>query len=128
MDLTSLIGRPDSYLQGKLSEAGDVDYYDINLRWYRALSMAEQYNQDITITLDHIPEGCDYELILYDENGNQVGIGKDNGQGRNIINFSRISTSLQDGIPLKAVSITGLEIMYRITSRYQIYRKRCCKI
>ena len=81
IDLTSLIGRPDSYLQGKLSEVGDVDYYDINLRWYRALSIADQYNQDITITLDHIPAGCDYEMILYDENGNQVGIGKNNGQG-----------------------------------------------
>ena len=31
---------------------------------------------DITITLDHIPEGCDYEMVLYDEEGNQVGIGK----------------------------------------------------
>lgn len=41
--------------------------------------MKETYNKDITITLDHIPEGCDYEMVLYDEEGNQVGIGKDNG-------------------------------------------------
>ena len=39
----------------------------------------EYTDKDITITLDHIPEGCDYEMVLYDEEGNQVGIGKDNG-------------------------------------------------
>ena len=33
------------------------------------------------MTLDHIPEGCDYDLILYDGDGNQVGIGQDNGNG-----------------------------------------------
>lgn len=33
------------------------------------------------MTLDHIPEGCDYDLILYDGDGNQVGIGRDNGNG-----------------------------------------------
>ena len=33
------------------------------------------------MTLDHIPEGCDYDLVLYDGDGNQVGIGRDNGNG-----------------------------------------------
>lgn len=33
------------------------------------------------MTLDHIPEGCDYDLVLYDGDGNQVGIGQDNGNG-----------------------------------------------
>ena len=41
----------------------------------------DTYNKDITIILDHIPEGCDYEMVLYDEEGNQVGIGKENGNG-----------------------------------------------
>ena len=81
LDLTYLIDKPDGYLQGKLSELGDVDYYGFSLLWYRSLSKVDKYNLDITITLDHIPEGCDYELVLYDENGNQVGIGTDNGQG-----------------------------------------------
>ena len=81
LDLTYLIDKPDGYLQGKLSEPGDVDYYGFSLLWYRSLSKVDKYNLDITITLDHIPEGCDYELVLYDENGNQVGIGTDNDQG-----------------------------------------------
>ena len=33
------------------------------------------------VSNDHIPEGCDYEMVLYDEEGNQVGIGKENGNG-----------------------------------------------
>ena len=81
LDLTYLIDKPDGYLQGKLSDTEDVDYYGFSLLWYRSLSKADQYNLDVTITLDHIPAGCDYELFLYDENGNQVGIGADNGEG-----------------------------------------------
>ena len=82
LDLTALINKPDGYLKGSLSDTEDVDYYEFNITEYRALSFAKDtYNRDITITLDHIPEGCNYEMVLYDEEGNQVGIGKDNGNG-----------------------------------------------
>ena len=50
-----------------------MDYYEFNITEYRALSFAKDtYNRDITITLDHIPEGCDYEMVLYDEEGIRV--------------------------------------------------------
>lgn len=79
LDLTALINKPDGYLKGSLSDTEDVDYYEFNITEYRALSFAKDtYNKDITIILDHIPEGCDYEMVLYDEEGNQVGIGKEN--------------------------------------------------
>lgn len=82
LDLTALIRRPGEYLQGKLSDVQDVDYYKFNISEYRGLSIAsDKYNLDVTITLDHVPEECEYELILYDEKGRQVGIGKDNGNG-----------------------------------------------
>lgn len=82
LDLTSLINKPDGYLKGTLSDIWDVDYYRFSVAEYKMLSAAsDKYNLDITITLDHIPEGCDYELILYDVDGNQVGIGTDNGEG-----------------------------------------------
>ena len=82
LDLTALINKPDGYLKGSLSDTEDVDYYEFNITEYRALSFAKgTYNRDITITLDHIPEGYDYEMVLYDEEGNQVGIGKENGNG-----------------------------------------------
>ena len=82
LDLTALINKLDGYLKGSLSDTEDVDYYEFNITEYRALSFAKDtYNKDITITLDHIPEGCDYEMVLYDEEGNQVGIGKENGNG-----------------------------------------------
>lgn len=82
LDLTALINKPDGYLKRNLSDTQDVDYYKFNITEYRALSFAKDtYNKDITITLDHIPEGCDYEMVLYDEEGNQVGIGKEKGNG-----------------------------------------------
>lgn len=82
LDLTYLINKPDGYLQGKLSDTDDADYYKFNIGMYRTLRGAsEKYDLDFTITLDNIPEGCDYDLILYDGDGNQVGIGQDNGNG-----------------------------------------------
>lgn len=82
LDLTYLIDKPDGYLQGKLSDTDDVDYYEFNVALYRGFGVAsDKYNNYIIVTLDHIPEGCDYDLILYDGDGNQVGIGQDNGNG-----------------------------------------------
>lgn len=82
LDLTALINKPDGYLQGSLSDSWDCDYYKFNIAEYRNLGfVTDKYNVDITVTLDHIPAGCEYELILYDKEGNQVGIGKDNGNG-----------------------------------------------
>lgn len=82
LDLTSLINKPDGYLQGRLSDKGDADYYKFNIAEYRISGVvSDKYNLGLTVTLDHIPEGCDYDLILYDGDGNQVGIGQDNGSG-----------------------------------------------
>jgi len=82
LDLTSLINKPDGYLQGKLSDTDDADYYKFNIAEYRILgTVSDKHDLDITVTLDHIPEGCDYDLVLYDGDGNQVGIGQDNGSG-----------------------------------------------
>lgn len=82
LDLTSLINKPDGYLQGRLSDVDDADYYQFNIAEYRILgTVSDKHNLDITVTLDHIPEGCDYDLVLYDGDGNQVGIGQDNGNG-----------------------------------------------
>ncbi len=82
LDLTSIINKPDGYLQGRLSDGDDVDYYRFNTAEYRMSGTVDnKHNLDITVTLDHIPEGCDYDLVLYDGDGNQVGIGRDNGNG-----------------------------------------------
>ena len=82
LDLTTLINKPDGYLQGRLSDVDDADYYQFNIAEYRILGIvSDKRNLDITVTLDHIPEGCDYDLVLYDGDGNQVGIGRDNGNG-----------------------------------------------
>ena len=83
LDLTYLIDRSDGYLKGRLSDVEDVDYYEFNIIEYRIQNvlLLGKYNLNLQITLDHIPEGCDYNLVLYDSEGNQVGIGVDNGNG-----------------------------------------------
>ena len=60
----------------------DADYYQFNIAEYRILgTVSDKRNLDITVILAHIPEGCDYDIVLYDGDGNQVGIGRDNGNG-----------------------------------------------
>ena len=82
LDLTTLINKPDGYLQGWLSDVDDADYYQFNIAEYRILgTVSDKRNLDITVILAHIPEGCDYDIVLYDGDGNQVGIGRDNGNG-----------------------------------------------
>lgn len=81
LDLSSLISTEGGYLKGNLSDINDVDYFKFSIASYRNLNMVEQYNKDIVITLDNVPEDCNYDIILYDENGNQVGVGVDNGKG-----------------------------------------------
>ena len=81
LDLSSLIEYEGGYLKGNLSDLNDVDYFKFSVASYRNLNMIEQYNKDIIITLDNIPKDCNYEIILYDENGNQVGIGTENENG-----------------------------------------------
>ncbi len=82
LDLTTLINKPDGYLQGRLSDVDDADYYQFNIAEYRILgTVSDKRNLDITVILAHIPEGCDYDIVLYDGDGNQVGIGRDNGNG-----------------------------------------------
>lgn len=84
LNLSSIIGT-DGYLKGSLSSSSDVDYYEFSLGIQRLLGMSERYNYDTVIKLDNIPEGCDYNIILYDQNGNQVGVGRDDGNGGKII-------------------------------------------
>lgn len=80
-DVSALLGNKDSYLTGKLDSDSDVDYYIFTYaqkRFYSRMGISS----DITISLEDIPEGSDYELTIYDTYGNQVGMAKDVGNGR----------------------------------------------
>ncbi len=77
-DLNTLIGNKDSYLEGTLSHNGDVDYYSFSYQqkgFYSRMGISSQ----ITIRLENIPEGCNYNLIVYDMYGNQIGTAKTDG-------------------------------------------------
>ena len=52
LDLTTLINKPDGYLQGWLSDVDDADYYQFNIAEYRILgTVSDKHNLDITVTL-----------------------------------------------------------------------------
>ena len=79
-DLGILTGNRDSYLEGKLNSADDVDCYAFSYI-QRAAYEAFGISSKITIRLENLTEGCDYDLLVYDKAGNQIGIAQKNSDG-----------------------------------------------
>lgn len=61
-----------------LTEKNDVDYLKIDA--------GSQYlnRRPVFITMK-VPEGCDYNMTIYNRDGNQVGMATDNGDGTKTI-------------------------------------------
>ncbi len=55
LDLTTLINKPDGYLQGRLSDADDADYYQFNIAEYRILGTVSDKHKYESIVE---PAGC----------------------------------------------------------------------
>ena len=74
-DLGILLQNRDSYLEGKLDSNGDTDCYSFS---YAQRSFYEKMGvkTEVKIRLENIPEGCDYDLVVYDAQGNQIGIAR----------------------------------------------------
>lgn len=74
-DLSMLIGggNTNSYFTGKLSSVMDVDYFHID-------TTSQISRRPVIINME-IPEGVDYDLTVYDEKGNQVGMAVKNEDG-----------------------------------------------
>ena len=134
LDLTSLINKPDGYLQGRLSDVDDADYYQFNIAEYRILgTVSDKRNLDITVTLDHIPEGCDYDLVLYDGDGNQVGIGRDNGNGGKSVTVPNwnlenreytVKVLAKDGSPVNAEEYYHLSFQTKQAANDNVLRQQ----
>lgn len=79
-DLGILLQNRDSYLEGKLDSNGDTDCYSFS---YAQRSFYEKMGvkTEVKIRLENIPEGCDYDLVVYDAQGNQIGIARDTEDG-----------------------------------------------
>lgn len=75
-DLSLLVaGRnADSYFSGSMSSAYDADYFHVDTT-SQILS-----RRPVIITME-MPEGADYDLSVYDEQGNQVGMAVRNEDG-----------------------------------------------
>ena len=74
-DLSMLIGggNTKSFFTGKLSSATDVDYFHVD-------TTSQISRRPVIINME-MPEGADYDLMVYDENGNQVGMAVENEDG-----------------------------------------------
>ena len=77
LDMGFLIKDETSSLKGSLSDEKDVDFYHFSIPFNRTV----QNYFGVEVYID-MPEGCDYDLTLYDEYGNQVGKAEWDGTGR----------------------------------------------
>ncbi len=77
LDMGFLIKDETSSLKGNLSDKKDVDFYNFSIPF---MNFQRNYF-GVEVYID-MPEGCDYDLTLYDEYGNQVGKAEWNGEGR----------------------------------------------
>lgn len=68
LDLNFLIKDETSSLKGSLSNDKDVDFYNFSI----PLMSTQRNYFGVEVYID-MPKGCDYDLTLYDEYGNQVG-------------------------------------------------------
>ncbi len=81
LDLGFLIKDETSSLRGSLSDDKDVDFYNFSI----PLMSTQRNYFGVEVYID-MPEGCDYDLTLYDEYGNQVGKAEWDGEGRKKLN------------------------------------------
>lgn len=82
LDLNFLIKDETSSLKGNLSDANDVDFYNFSI----PLMNIQRNYFGVEVYID-MPKGCDYDLTLYDEYGNQVGKAEWDGEGRKTLNI-----------------------------------------
>ncbi|MDE6602476.1 MAG: hypothetical protein K2K90_10015 [Lachnospiraceae bacterium] len=87
LDLGFLIKDETSSLKGSLSDDKDVDFYNFSIPYNRTV----QNYFGVEVYID-MPEGCDYNLTLYDEYGNQVGKAEWDGEGRKTLNIPNWDT------------------------------------
>ena len=126
-DLGILLQNRDSYLEGKLESNGDVDCYSFS---YAQKSFYEMMGigTKVTVRLENIPEGCEYDLVIYDKQGNQIGIAKDNGDGSRAITLPDWSGSDRYTIRVENRSgedaETNTEQLYRIRITEKRYQKQ----
>ncbi len=82
LDMGFLIKDETSSLKGSLSDEKDVDFYNFSIPF---MSIQRNYF-GVEVYID-MPKGCDYDLTLYDEYGNQVGKAEWDGEGRKKLNI-----------------------------------------
>jgi hypothetical protein len=113
LDMTLLVTNKNenSCFIGTLSNENDVDYYRVNTL-SQFLSKRPVY-----ITMD-MPEGCDYNMSVYDKDGNQVGMAAVNGDGTKTVKVPCDWSSSNDFV-IKIEKADGTEVksdeQYKLT-------------
>lgn len=124
-DLGILLQNSNSYLEGKLDTNEDADCYSFfysQKKFYEKMGLGTK----VTIRLENIPQGCNYDLIVYDMQGNQIGIAKDNGDGSRELTLPAWNDS--DRYTIKVENHGGgnvnTETSYRIHIMEERYQKQ----
>lgn len=85
VDLTRLFMNKDSYLKGSIAGADDVDFYSFSINGYLG-----KFDKSISITLEGVGNS-EFDMAVYDQYGNQVGIGEKDADGNLNIRITNIT-------------------------------------
>lgn len=88
LDFGFLIRDETSCLKGTLDSEQDVDFYNFSIPFNRTIQ--NYFGVEIRMEL---PEGCDYNLTLYDRYGNQVGKAQWNGENQKTLQIPNWDTA-----------------------------------
>ena len=98
-------------------------------------SASDKYNIDITISIDYVPDGFDYDMILYDKRNRFLGVAKNNGSGGKSITIPNWCMN-EDAYKLKVQTKDGTEVVaeedynlvFRENKLQGIYLQMCEKM
>ena len=82
-NLSSLASNKESYLEGKIQSSDDIDYYRLS-NIYKSIGSAMGRNIEMSVILEADSDTDNYDLSVYDADGNLVsfGIQDENGVKR----------------------------------------------
>ncbi len=124
LDFGFLIRDETSYLKGTLDSGQDVDFYNFSIPFNRTIQNC--FGVEVRMEL---PEGCDYNLTLYDKYGNQVGTAQWNGKNQKTLQIPNWDTATSKycikienaaGEPVRSNDF--YQISFRVTENAQTQR------
>lgn len=94
-NLSSLASNKESYLEGKIQSSDDIDYYRLS-NIYKSIGSAMGRNIEMSVILEADSDTDNYDLSVYDADGNLVSFGIQDENGVKRANIENWNSSMSN--------------------------------